>query len=485
GLVDIDPKNYYGAASDYNASSATYATLDHVHRFKGEGRLHTTLRNGFYDRDQRASAIRFCVRSVNGAGVVTNPDCPAVPPTQSTINDSTPLVRGTNNKVQDLHTTYAQSDYSNAFSLLSMRHEVLTGIDLAREKFDNFNVGALPAGVVLDKNTPRPTLGRPDDGTSVDESQRIKRIAADFDANALGIYVQDLVQVAPAWKVLAGLRWDHFHGTYRTYSTATSAATPVIGTQTANRERTDTPWSKRAGLLYQPNDRMSFHFSYGTSFNTSGDTYQYDTQTVNTPPESSENLELGAKLDLFDGNLSTRLAVFRATKFHERNRDPDSAADAALLSGKRHTAGIELDLAGRITPRWEVYGSYAWTPIARIDVGAPGSVPGVGEGEGTRSSMTPRHSGTIWSTYQVSEKFRFGGGLNARSSQTPNRNPAGIVAPKFVTADLLAEYAFSEQTSIKANLLNVTNKLYADSLYTGHYIPGQPRTFFVTVATKF
>ena len=366
-----------------------------------------------------------------------------------------------------------------------MRHEVLTGFDFAKEKFQNFNVAALPAGVVLDKNTPRPTLGHPNDGTTVNEGARIKRIAADFDAEALGIYAQDLVQVAQDWKVLAGLRWDHFDGTYRTYSTAASTATPVIGTQTANRERTDTPWSKRAGVLYQPTDKLSFHFSYGTSFNTSGDTYQYDNQSVNTPPESSENLELGAKMDLFDGNLSARLAAFRATKFHERNRDPDSAAEIALLSGKRHTAGIEIDLAGRITSRWEVYGSYAWTPVARIDVGAPGSVPGVGEGEGTRSSMTPRHSGTIWTTYQVTEKIRFGGGLNARSSQTPNRNPAGIVAPKFVTGDLLAEYAFNEQIAIKANILNVTNKLYADSLYTGHYIPGQPRTVYVTVSAKF
>ncbi len=39
-----------------------------------------------------------------------------------------------------------------------------------------------------------------------------------------------------------------------------------------------------------------------------------------------------------------------------------------------------------------------------------------------------------------------GGGLNARSSQTPNRNPAGIVAPRYVTGDLLAEYTFSERS---------------------------------------
>ncbi len=485
GLVGISPRNDYGAASDYNAGSATSGTVDYVHRFAGAGRLHAVVRNGYYDRDQRASTIRFCVRTTNGAGVVTNPDCPAVQPTQSTINDATPLVRGTNNKVQDLHTTYGQTDYSNAFQILSMRHAVLGGIDLANEKFRGYSVAALPAGVVLDKNAPRPTLGRPNDGTSVDEGQRIKRIASDFDADAFGAYVQDLVQIAPAWKVLAGLRWDHFHGTYRSFSTATSAALPVIGTETAIRSRTDTPWSKRAGLLYQPTDDASFHFSYGTSFNTSGDTYQYDTQTVNTPPESSRNLELGAKVDLLDGKLSVRGALFRSTKLNERNRDPDSAAEANLLSGKRHSAGVELDLAGRVTPKWEVYGSYAWTPVARIDVGAPGSVPGVGEGKGTRSSLTPRHSGTIWSTYQIAPQLRFGAGLNARGSQTPNRNPAGIVAPTFVTGDVLAEYTPTDQIAIRLNVLNVTDKLYADSLYTGHYIAGQPRTVYVSLAARF
>jgi catecholate siderophore receptor len=238
-------------------------------------------------------------------------------------------------------------------------------------------------------------------------------------------------------------------------------------------------------VLFQPSDTQSYYASYGTSFNTSGDTYQYDDQTKNTPPESSENVEIGAKLDGFNGNLSTRLAAFYSIKKNERNRDPDSAATQAVLSGKRHAAGLEFDLAGRITPAWEIYGSYAWTPVARIDVGAPGSVDGVGEGAGTRSSLTPRHSGSIWTTYQITKAFRIGGGLNARASQTPNRNPAGIVAPHFVTADALAEVALNEQVMFKLNVTNLTNKYYADSLYTGHYIPGAPRLVQLTMTARF
>jgi catecholate siderophore receptor len=54
-----------------------------------------------------------------------------------------------------------------------------------------------------------------------------------------------------------------------------------------------------------------------------------------------------------------------------------------------------------------------------------------------------------------------------------------------VTGDLLFEYAFSPQIAVKLNVINVTNKLYADSLYSGHYIPGQPRTVFATFAARF
>ena len=479
GLVEsIDPKNFYGAASDYNAGGAALATAGHTHRFADGGELKSAIRHGRYDRDQRASTIRFFTNSNAANGPIV------LAPGADTITGNTLLTRGTNNKVQDMTTTYVQSDYSNKFNWFGVKNEVLTGVDLAHEVFHNYAL-IVPTGVTLDKNNPRTTIGSPNDGTGfVNEGARLKREAGAFDAKALGVYFQDLVQVAPQWKLLGGLRWDYFKGDYNTFQTANSPTIPV-GTELTDRARSDKLWSKRVGVLYQPTDAMSFHFSYGTSFNTSGDTYQYDDQTKNTPPEGSENYELGAKLEGFEGRLSTRVAAFYSIKTNERNRDPDSAATAALLSGKRHAAGLEFDLAGRITPAWEVFGSYSWTPVAKIDIGAPGSVDGVGEGAGTRSAQTPRHSGTLWTTYQISKVFRLGGGLNARSSQTPNRNPVGIVAPAFITGDLLAEYTLNEQVGFKLNVNNVTNKLYADALYTGHYIPGAGRSIQLTMTARF
>ncbi len=491
-IPGLDPEVYYGAASDYNAGGAAYGTVGWTHRFADGGELKSAVRQGFYNRDQRASTIRFCQRTVNATtGIVSNPDCPSNAQGLDTVNAATLLVRGTNNKVQDMHTTYAQSDYSNTFKWFGLKNELLTGVDLAHEQFAGYAM-VVPTGVTLDKNRTRTTLGTPDDGTGgVDESLRIKRQQAAFDAKSLGLYGQDLVQVAEGWKVLGGLRYDYFKGSYQTFQTATSTATPPvpIGAVTADRGRSDGLWSKRFGVLFQPSDAQSYHFSYGTSFNTSGDTYQYDAAGTNTPPEASKNLELGAKLDLFEGRLSTRFALFQTTKYNERNRDSPTGSPLTeseyLLSGKRHAAGIDMDIAGRITPQWEVFGSYAWIPVAKIDVGNTDGGTQTGERVGDRPSLTPRHSGTVWTTYQFTPALRLGAGLNARSSQTPNRNPPGIVAPSWVTGDLLAEYTFSDAISLKVNVLNVSNKYYADSLYTGHYIQGAPRSIQATLTTRF
>ncbi|MBC7939506.1 MAG: TonB-dependent receptor [Chitinophagaceae bacterium] len=482
-IPGLDPKVYYAAKSDYNEGGARYGTFGHTHRFGDGGELKSAVRYGSYERDQRAGTIRFCVA----------PTCPGF--TTPGVNGpvfvtpATPLTRGTQNKIQEMDTTYLQSDFSNTFGWFGMANELLTGIDLAHEEFRGF-AGVLPPGVTLDKNTPRTSIGTPNDGTGfVDETRREKRQQAAFDAKAIGLYAQDMLHLTPTWKLLAGLRYDNFKGSYQSLQTAVSPTVPV-GTVTADRKRSDGLWSRRFGVLFQPSDTMSYHFSYGTSFNTSGDTYQYDAPGTNTGPEASRNLELGAKLDFFSGRFSTRVALFHTTKYNERNRDSPTGVplpnNEYLLSGKRHAAGIDLDLAGRITPQWEVFGSYAWIPSAKVDVGNPQTgTAESGERVGDRPSLTPRHSGTLWSTYQVMSSLRLGAGVNFRSAQTPNRNPVGIVAPSWTTGDLLAEYTFSDAIALKVNVLNMSNRFYADSLYSGHYIQGAPRSVVATLTTRF
>ena len=471
-MLPVDPTSYYGLASDVSLGTASMGTLGHVLRFADRSELKSTLRLGAYTRDQRASAVRIAPAAVQPGGLAA---------TQANFGLGTVLRRSGGNgvqaKIQDLHSITFQSDYDTRFQAFGMKHSVQAGVDFTQDDFTGFTVATPATGALL---KPDIAAAQNRGGGSVDESLRAAQKNRDFASQAIGLYAQNLVQVAPAWKLLAGLRWDRFEGTYRTFSTAANN----FGALTADRSRADALFSERLGVLYQPTPLSSFHFSYGTSFNTSGDAYQYDAQGSNTPPERSRNFELGAKIDSDSGNATLRLALFHATKFNERNRDETSVSPTNyVLSGQRHAAGIEIDIAGRITPQWEIYASYAFIPDAEVDKAS--SVLGTtltGETVGQRPGLTPRQSGTVWTTYQVTPKLRVGGGLNARSSDTPQQST--IAAPHFITADLMAEYN-AGPVAFKLNLTNISNTLYADTLYRGHYIAGKPRTLQLTTTLKF
>lgn len=464
-VLPLDPKAYYGMASDRNAGQATYFTLSHTHRFDRDNEITTKVRKGAYERDQRAGTVRF-------GAAATQPDRTAV--SLATFGPNTVITRGTQLKIQDLDNLYAQTDFSGKFEALGFKHELQAGADFAQEEKIVYGArSAAQGGVVPTK--PTTTVGTPDNGAWIDESVRVLRETSRYKSKGFGLYVQDLIQVAPHWKVLAGLRYDNLTGDYDTFGIPTAAAGPV--TTTSYRMKVSEV-SKRVGVLYQPNALHSYHFSAATSFNTSGDAYSLGATNVNTPPEQAINIEFGGKLDSADKQWTTRFAVFRSTKLHERNTDP--LVNLVTLSGKRHVAGVEVDVTGRLSPQWEIFGSYMWMPVANIDEGVAGS-----EGQGTRPSLTPYHSGTVWSTYQITPKLRVGAGLNFRGRQTPNRNP-GWEVPSWITADLMAEYKFDfDRLTLKANLSNITNKLYADSLYSGHYIPGAGRMLQVTANIKF
>lgn len=472
-MLPADPTAYYGASSDYNNGSANYQTLSHTHRFNQDSELKTQFRNGKYTRDQRASTIRLPSTG--------SPSQPTV--WLSNLNGATSLSRGTQNKIQDLETQYFQSDFSNKFNALGFKHEFLSGVDYALEKKDVFaTAGTNPSKTAT-------TFGTPNDGGGwVNEAGRIQRKNNDYTSKGWGIYAQDLIEFIPKWKALLGIRYDELDGKYNTYAYPNQDSTISSSMTSYNMKVSE--FSYRGGLLFQPNTSESYHFSAATSFNTSGDAYSLSASNVNIPPEKSINLEIGGKIDFNDKRLSTRFALFNSTKLNERNTDP-LVTSIVALSGKRHSSGVELDFTGQINNKWEIFASYMWIPIAKIDQAAP-CPPGTnqrdclqfGEQAGDRPSLTPRHSGAIWTTYQLDPKWRIGSGLNFRSEQTPGRNP-GWETPGFGILEAMAEYKFDKTLTLKANVSNLTNKLYADQLYSGHYVPGPGRIYQLTTSMKF
>lgn len=453
--TSTDPRDFYGTDSDFSKGTASYGYLQHTHRFDDGGELRSQLRSGTFKRRQWLTVARF-------AGA------------PSTWNANTVVTRsGLTPRKDEYDGTYFQSDYSNSFTGLGIKHSLLTGVDFAYEKADRFTQSVAGA------NKGTTTLGHPGAGYVVREPVFGTNPTGGYESKSYGIYAQDLAQVAEHWKILGGVRWDSIDGDFS--STTTQAG--VVRFNQASMS--DGVPSYRFGVLFQPSETASYHFSYSTSFNTSADTYQYVTpQVANTPPEKSRNIELGAKLDWMEGKLSTRAALFRTEKFNERTTDADFAGDAYLLSGKRHSTGLELEIVGRPSPKWETYFSYAYIWDTNIDAAGSASASSVGQPFG----LVPRHSASAWVTYQVLPKLRLGAGMTVSSENysISGTSPVrGAKAPGYAVFDAMAEYRFTEDTYVQLTGKNLDNRLYAAELYRGFYMPGAGRSIQATVGTRF
>lgn len=458
-VPSLPAKNYYGLASDHLQTESTYATFSHLHRFDQNSQLKTQVRHGTYQRDLWASVVRFA------AGT-----------TIDNLNPGTVITRTPKGRVGHSDLSQVQSDYSNAFSAWGKQHKLIAGVDLSHEAAErNNSFAGAPSGLTT-------TVGTPNDG-AVSSVVRGEPPLNQFKASSVGLYLQDTVEITQHLKLLGGLRHDHFKASYS-------------DTSGNSKDISEGLWSPRIGLMFQPDATSSYYLSAGTSYNTSGDTYQFalgsfapgsnNDKLSNTPPEKSRNIEIGAKFELFEDRASFGVALFRSEKFNERNTDADTAATQYLLSGKRHATGMEFNLSGRITPKWDVFYNHTWIPSARIDesnvvLNAAGTGAQV---EGDRPSLTPKHSASLWTTYRVTPRVRVGAGLNHRGAQNPEGQRT-LVAPAFTTVDAMVEYTVSDSLLVKFNVTNLTDQLYADSLYRGFYAPGAPRSIQLGLKTLF
>jgi catecholate siderophore receptor len=472
----LPAKNYYNLSSDFLRTASTYATLTHQHRFDQDSQLKTTVRVGHYQRDLKSGQVVF-----------TNPI------TLGALNDSTSLTRRPKARQGESDLTQIQSDYNNTFNWLGHQNELLAGVDYVGENALRNNSATSGSTGSLTSTTT--TIGAPDNGaTQVDNRGTLSMMQ--FKAQTLGLYAQNMFSLTTRIKLVGGLRLDRFSAIYTDpnhYSISTDKNF----------------LSPRLGMTWQPQSGVTHYVSLGTSYNTSGDAYLYgvgtdlsptvtrngvtsantNLATLNTPAEKSRHVEIGSKYELFEGKGLLGVAAFHSEKFNERNTDPDIASSQYLLSGKRHASGMEFNFAGRITSAWEVFYNHTWIPNALIDISdvratTSSGAPNAAQQQGDRPALTPKHSASLFTTYKLNPLWRVGAGVNYRGEQNPEGNRF-VTAQAFTTVDALIEYVASDNTLVKLNVFNLTDKLYADSLYRGHYIPGAPRRIELSLKTLF
>lgn len=452
--LDVSASRFYGTPSDYERNDTNISTGIWTHRFSSDTEVRTVLRFADYKR------ALWATQPTLGTGVNT-----------STLTDASVIGRRTHARGAHERTVTLQSDLTTKFEAAGMKHELLVGMELLNEKQDRWNFVGLTNAQA---NAIATTVGNANSDPTLPATygNRTRTNLAGYEGDSVGVYAQDQIEFIPQWKLLLGLRHDRMDADYYT------AANPHFNLKYNE-------WSYRSGLLFQPDDLSTYYFAWSDSFNPTADLYQLNNGTRYSA-ERSRTVELGSKWDLFDGALSVRTAVYRAIKFNERNTDLEQA-NTSVLSKERHTDGIELEAAGRITPAWDVFGGIALMR-AEIDEVFAVNNPNI---VGLRPRNTPRYSGNLWTTYRVAPGWRVGGGIEAKGNRlaygTGNTIPVGIAkAPSYVRADLMLAYE-QPRYDVKLNVLNVFNKRYYDGIYENGsmVVPGTERAFQLTMTLKY
>lgn len=440
----IPTERFLGLANfDFETYRTAIITAGWLHKFEDGSELRTVIRGGRFDRELWPTAPRLNLASTGGV-----------------LTDNTVVTRGQPGRQGRDDTVTFQSDYVRAFNLFGLTHRLQAGVELLHEDSFTSRFGHLP-GVTV----PSTVVGAPNIRPSLPANFYPRSVTqqTEFTARTLSLSAQDAIDLGRGFRVVLGARYDDFDADY----------VRVGPLDDYRRRDRDVSW--RAGLLYQPDETQTYYVSTGTSFNPSGELYALDPRGSNTDPEENRNYEIGARWDPRGGDLYIRVAAFRSEKLNERNTDP-LVVDVFLLSGRRHTDGIELEVGGRITSRWQAFGGVSFLS-ARID-------ETINANElGKRPINTPDYTASLWTTYQVTDAFMIGGGVEAVGERYTALNNTTRL-PDYVRWDAVATYEIG-RLEFALNVLNVFDERYYEGLYTGHTVPGAARTVRLTVETDF
>lgn len=299
---------------------------------------------------------------------------------------------------------------------------------------------------------PRVTFGSPSRST-------------DAGATVFSAYVQDQIEIAPFLQIIGGVRYDAFR----------IAADNLLNNTTASR--TDHKWSPRAGIVLKPRQSMSVYGSYTRSFlPQSGDQFSaLDATQATLAPESFTNLEVGAKWDVTPA-LAFTAAAYRLTRENTRLNNPVTGLPE--LTGESRARGIELQLAGRILPAWQVSLGAALQEgeILSATTSAPA---------GRKLAQLPHAQIALWSRYDVTDKLGLALGVTHQSSSFATISN-GVTLPAYTRVDSGLFYTLTPALSVQLNLNNVLNTGYFPSAHTDNNIStGEPRNVRLAVRAKF
>jgi iron complex outermembrane receptor protein len=383
--------------------------------------------------------------------------------------------------------TMAQVFLNGNIQTGTVRHRILTGLDMARKDYmaDWGQSHALDsAGGEF--NTQNPVYGIPNNGyPAFDRALSLEARALNtgglINSRYSGFYVQDELGFFENRLRLT------LAGRYTYVSQATWGGAPI----------TSKHITPRLGLSYSVNNQTSVYALYDQAFLPQAGRLANGGKVK---PITGNNIEFGVKRDWLEGKWNTTLSVYRIIKNNELTTDPNSPNPNNPYSieiGEKIAQGMEFDVRGELVKGLSMIANYAYTDakVTKVNSGVPESAAI----EGQRIAGSNKHTMNGWLNYKIQGGALKGIGASGgftymldRATQTYSTTNKEQNLPDYFRLDggLFWE---GDKMKVAANVFNLLDKyLYSGAYYTGYFASPvyswqaeAPRNYRLSISYKF
>lgn len=235
-----------------------------------------------------------------------------------------------------------------------------------------------------------------------------------------------------------------------------------------------TKFTGYAGAVYDIDGSNSLYASFSQLYTPQTD---LDADGKLLKPRQGNQFEVGYKGSYMDDRLNTRVSFYRLKdKNAAAPLNPNNKKTRYAALGKRVMEGVETEISGAITPKWQIHAGYSYLH-SQIKTAANSRDDGI-------FLLMPKHSANLWTTYQVTPELTIGGGVNAMSGITSS---AGMHAGGYATFDAMAAYRFTPKLKLQVNADNIFNRHYYARVGSANTfnIPGSERSLTANLRYSF
>ncbi|MBR9874965.1 MAG: TonB-dependent siderophore receptor [Vibrionaceae bacterium] len=286
----------------------------------------------------------------------------------------------------------------------------------------DFNQIDIDLMLASDKTLPPQNIYNPVVGPTPDPGFKPFR---DNTTTTTGVYVQDVYTWGDL-SVIGNVRYDSMELEQRKMGAA-------------KEKLDDDKVSYRAGLVYRINNDASVYASLARS-------WQLPYAGIYINPKLAEFFhtdlkEVGAKAYLLDNALMLNAALFQIDQ-----EQPQTNVDGDVIDKieVRHQ-GLELEARGQITKQWDISVGYSYLDAED-------------KATGKKPNDVSDHLFSLWSTYQLDDNWRLGGGVKYVGDRYAGNNEA-VALGDYTTVDIMAAYTTGRH-KFQANAYNILDEKY-------------------------